>query len=435
MRRFLRRGITSIAVAMLGGGAWGDEAAAPLPPVSGTRNSFATQYAELAMWAASQGLVDAVMACQEAIERLGGVVPSPGVSPDASVASTEEFKVRWDRTVEGEAAAVLAEGDIACALRVAPDLPVARAAAGSVCVPSLGWLEPADAERFQAGLRPDGIRWLAPDDLRARGRGLCWPDVWSVHGEWFRIRTDASYESALSLLGEAESLRRTWSRLTDGIAGLDGLSYEGPVGPLGPDRMEIRHFRRRVDFAADARAVSPGQESGPGFFCSGDGVARFVHGGGGGTPDVEILRHEVTHQILVMGWGLEGDPTTRPHFWAMEGAGTYAQGFRASRETVPGTFAGRAHPWHAAAASVASRGRHVPLTEFFAMDARAFMARPVPHYQQAYALTAYLAGAYPARWIRYLREVHTGAASADSFERHFGFSGADLEREWLASLR
>ncbi len=277
--------------------------------------------------------------------RLAGTEPPPDLEHQPRPAGEEkklasEFASRSSAALKAFADRLLAAADLCLKagepgyafdlfqrlLEADPDNERARRSLGQV---RLGdrWLRPYDLEQARAGLAwDDRFGWIAPREKPRYERGEIIEelnrrharpeDPWKFRSEHFEVFSTADLAATADLVSKLEAFFLQAFRQYDLFFG--GAKGARLILGVAPARKPLRvHFYRDADqFKSHAR---PDTDWAAGFYDSGRRASFFY--AMGGTADLRVLRHEITHQIL---WEFGGGGI--PPMWLMEGAAICLEG-------------------------------------------------------------------------------------------------------------
>lgn len=311
------------------------------------------------------------------------------------------------------------------ALRYDPESKEAHEKLGEAFVDKQGWFPKEEADRRKKGLLPIGAEWLPAKQVEARRAK--WAEAWVVAGEHFEVTSNHSLAGAQDVLARAEEMYRAVVRELHGLA----------EPPVTEGLMKIYYFASRADLDEHDRTAHgdrPGLKQAPGFFSNEDRIGHFFPLPPGALNSLQdIVRHEGAHQVAYWIWKAQGQPPSRPHFWAWEGFATYFESVevRDGKVLVGSPNHLRVKQFREEFAA----GKHVPLAEFVTLDQRGVSGK----YPQCAALTNFFMnageGKYREPFVAYVKVIHEARAEAGTFETAFGKKPAEFQAEWEAWVR
>ncbi|MBI2921301.1 MAG: DUF1570 domain-containing protein [Planctomycetes bacterium] len=311
------------------------------------------------------------------------------------------------------------------ALTYDPENKEAHEKLGEALVEKQGWFPKEEAEKRRKGLLPIGTEWLPAKQVEARRAK--WAEAWVVAGEHFEVTSNHSLAGAQDVLARVEEMYRAVVRELHGLA----------EPPATEGLMKIYYFASRADLDEHDRTAHgdrPGLKQAPGFFSNEDRIGHFFPLPANALNSLQdIVRHEGAHQVAYWLWKAQGQPPSRPHFWAWEGFATYFESVevRDGKVLVGSPNHLRVKQFREEFAA----GKHVPLAEFVTLDQRGVSGK----YGQCAALTNFFMnagdGKHREKFVAYVKVIHEARAEAGTFETAFGKKPAEFQAEWEAWVR
>ena len=315
-----------------------------------------------------------------------------------------------------------------------------RAADGDVWDDRFGWLPKSHVARYEAGERFAGGQWVTPESERQlRSR---FDSGWAVETEHFRVRTNASLETAVTLASELEDFRTFFVRNYTVLFDSPRRAASILVSPTGrrSKRHDVHVFATREEYVQTLAPKQRGVEVSRGVYLPEDRVAYFF-----ASEDAELLEtlyHEVSHQLLYEADRRGTDVGGRRGYWAVEGFACYLESFESDGVTATATHPRQNRVQHAAEL-VAEGKAPRSLAEFDALGKRAFLNTPdmdllVARYAYATGLTHFFlnfeGGRYRDGFLTYLRTLYEPGARVRPLEQVLGVPAGQVDMEYRSYI-
>jgi len=348
--------------------------------------------------------------------------------------------------------------------------------AGKTWHAKFGWIDAADAARYNAGERLVGGRWLSAADDAARRRDM--KHGWQVRTDHFAVTTNHSLEAAAELAARLERLHQVWRQLFAGFYLSEREVRELFAGRRQPRKrsrpFRVYYHRDSEQYAAELRRRQPRIAETLGIYFDDRREAHFFADdvAAGGSPAVDstggppvatdqgeppvatatsgpplpTLYHEAVHQLFQ-----ESRPAARrigndANFWIIEGVATYFETLSEHADPQAGLYftVGQATAGRLPAARERLLdGFYVPLAELVRMGKSDIQQHPeiAKLYSQAAGLSAFLMDAQQGRYreplVRYLKAVYAGRDDEQSLADAASASYHELDahyRRYIESL-
>ena len=311
--------------------------------------------------------------------------------------------------------------------------------------PAFGWLPPGRQQRYAAGERYQGGRWItaeaahreAPKPTRAardaaadfdrRGRRFA-ADHW-------QITTDASDEAAAELARGLEECHTAWLQVFGGFQHEPeewNRRLEGRTRPKPLDPFVAKLTARREDYVVALQPVEPMIARTLGIYWMPTHTAWFFEGEG---QSPATVHHEAVHQLFAEKRRTSPLAGERCGFWAIEAAACYMESLTPAGFgwTLGGREAGRLP---AARERLLDDGFHVPLAELCSLGRRELQndERLPMIYSQISGLADFFMngqrGRHREAFVEYLVRIYTGTVDPDTLARLCGVGYAELDDDY-----
>ncbi|MGE0606675.1 MAG: DUF1570 domain-containing protein [Pirellulales bacterium] len=202
---------------------------------------------------------------------------------------------------------------------------IAQAKKGLQWHDEFGWLRQTEIERYEAGERRRGSRWISAEDDAAQHAEIS--KGWQIETEHYRVTTNHSLQAGVRLAGELEFLYRSWKQvfLRFHASDKDLLAlFEGKPARGGKMRRhEVVYFRDRAEYQEHLRGSVPEDFVTTGIYIGDQKTAYFYD-----DPAIEdhtTLYHEATHQLFSETRSGVREPASKANFWIVEGVACYME--------------------------------------------------------------------------------------------------------------
>jgi hypothetical protein len=305
---------------------------------------------------------------------------------------------------------------------------------GEAFDPAYGWQPHGRLERFRAGERPDGGRWItaAEDDARrldvADGRRFS-SDHWD-------ILSAAPLADAAALAAGLEETADVWRQVFGPVVLRPAdweRALEGRGRPAAREAFAAVLCAERGQYVAELEKVEPAIARTTAIYWRPTQTAWFC-AAPAGVP-LATVHHEAAHQLCAEMADTSPLAGERCGFWAIEAAACHLESITrtAFGWTVGGADAGRLP---AARTVLVEEDFHVPLEELCGMGRAEFQAdERLPRvYDELAGLADFFMngrrGRYREAFVAYLARVYAGTADPDTLARLCGRSCAELDDEY-----
>lgn len=346
-----------------------------------------------------------------------------------------------------------------------------RLDAGQVWSDDFGWLPADRLKRYQDGQRYYRGKWIsAAEDARQHSNIR---SGWNVESEHYSITTNDSLEAAAKLARRLELLNTAWRQIFVGFyarpaqveqwfsalappvgntvgnskptaSGENTAAGELSVAPaadLGPrKRHQVTYFHDKQEYVDALKAMQPQIEMSIGYYSD---ASRAVYFFAADHPYAGTLNHEATHQLFRETPPASIDPGRKNNFWIVEAIACYMESLEehqlidgeayGSYLTVGGANAGRVP---AARKRLLDDSFYVPFRELagYGMTELQHDPRVASIYSQIAGQAWFLMHADQGRYrdalMKYLVDVYTGRATADTLEKLTGEKFEQLDRQY-----
>lgn len=305
---------------------------------------------------------------------------------------------------------------------------------GQVWHDRFGWLPRKHVERYEAGERLVGSRWMSAEEeaeLRSRIE-----QGWLIETEHYEVLTNHSLEAGVQLGIHLEELYRAWQQTFAGYysnaAQLASLFEGRGIARRNAPRHRVVYFRNRDDYQEALRSeLPPGIET-TGYYWGDRRTAYFF---ADDEHDRTTLYHEATHQLFSESRPVVRDIGRQANFWVVEGIACYMESLQEQNgyHTLGGADAVR---FRDARYRLLQSDFYVPLAQLASKGMGQLQKDPsLPMlYSQAAGLTHFLMhydnGRYRDALIAYLVAVYTGRDHPATLMQLTGASFAELDRQY-----
>ena len=314
---------------------------------------------------------------------------------------------------------------------------------GEVWHADFGWIRAEDVNRWEAGERRVGSRWVSVDDDVRRHRSI--DRGWQIRTDHFRVITNESRAGAARLAIRLEALYQLWQQLYGGfflshqelIKRFDGKEISGYRGKP----FMVTYYRTREQYNDALRRMQPRIEMTLGIYFD---KTRQTHFFAGEEQDPGTIYHEAVHQFFQ-----ESRPAARSvgalaNAWVIEGVSCYFESLTEYTHahgrpyyTIGGAQAGRLP---AARHRLLVDNFYVPLEELSSLGMNDLQRREdlARLYSQSAGLICFLMdgreGQYRRALVQLLKDVYAGRDKATTLEKLTGQKFAALDRQYRQFL-
>ncbi len=318
-----------------------------------------------------------------------------------------------------------------------------RIARGEMWHRQFGWIRAEDVERWEAGERPVGKRWIsAAEDAR---RHATIATGWQIRTDHFRVTTNTSRQAAVELVGRLEEFYQLWQQqFAEFYLSTEQLRqrFAGKI-PSGyrTKPFEVFYYRSREEYNRALRRQQPRIAMTLGIYFD---TTRSTHFFAGPDQHWGTIYHEAVHQFFQ-----ETVPAVRrvggqANAWAIEGVACYFESLQAHTDAQQGRYftlgTAQAGRLPAARQRCLADDFYVPLAELSAWGMTALQGREdlARLYSQSAGLATFFmhhaAGHYRSAWVELLRLVYTGQDKTSTLEELTGQTFAALDKQYREFL-
>ncbi len=317
---------------------------------------------------------------------------------------------------------------------------------GFVWHPKFGWIAADDVEKYEAGERKVGKRWITAKEDAKRHATIA--DGWRIRTDHFQVTTDDSREAAAELATRLEATYQAWLQLCGAFfiepvelqkrfAGKESSSYRSKP-------FQVIYYRTRAEYNDALIRKQPRIGMTLGIYFD---DTRSTHFFAGRDQDAGTITHEAVHQFFQESTRAARSVGGLANAWVLEGIACYfeslmpielADGLRGF--SVGTTNAGRLP---AAYKRCIVDGFYVPLAELSQMGTSDLQRHKdiAKLYSQSAGLATffmhYRDGIYRPALLEFLQLVYAGRDKPTTLQDVTEVSFADLDaqyREYLESL-
>lgn len=310
---------------------------------------------------------------------------------------------------------------------------------GDIWHDRFGWIAADDLARYEAGLRPQGTRWLdAEEDARLRRhitRG------WQVRTDHYLVTTNHSLEEGVRLARRLEDFYQLWRQLFAAYC-FEPSELERALEGRAPRRAITRphsvvYYRSREEYNRELRRDQPRIEMTLGIYFDTKSRAYFF---AGEEQYAGTLYHEAAHQLFQETRRTARNVGRQDNFWIIEGIASYLESLTEhdGYYTLGGAEAGRLP---AARQRLLGDQFYVPFAELTPLGMHQLQQHnELPKlYSQMAGQATFLMHADEGRWrealVNYLTAVYQGQASQQTLAELTGTSYDELDRQYRAYLQ
>jgi len=286
-----------------------------------------------------------------------------------------------------------------------------------------GWVREQDLDRFKAGQRPYGGRWISAEEDARRHDKI--ERGWAVRTDHFLVTTNIDRAAGVELATRLETTYQLWQQLFGEFAVSPDelkarLAGKESSGYLRKP-FHVTYHRNRDEYNTALRRDQPQIEMSLGIYFDAQRESHFF---AGKDQDPGTIDHEAVHQFFY-----ESSPRPTRHLaatanvWAVEGAACYFESL-VQRQVVP-AVAGKCFTIGTPEAGRLPAARHrrvvdgyyVPLVELTALGMTDLQERPdvARLYSQSAGLATFLmeaeGGRYRPAFAELLASIYAGRDS------------------------
>lgn len=209
-----------------------------------------------------------------------------------------------------------------------------------------GWIREKHVDRYEAGERYDGKKWITREEDAREHREI--HRGWKIESEHYVILTNHSIEEGVRMSRKFEDLYRAWKMLflrfmasDETLASLfDSRSPSRSYG--SPSRHGVYVFRDEADYVDNLVKYEPRIEGTNGIYVLEAGRCLFYSSRAVDADDSDVilspeeeeyadrtLLHEGTHQLFFEVRKTVSSPGEKCNYWILEGIATYMETLRA----------------------------------------------------------------------------------------------------------
>lgn len=308
-----------------------------------------------------------------------------------------------------------------------------------------GWIRPDDLDRYNAGERRLGRRWVTAADDAAAHQSIS--EGWTVRTDHFVVITNHSLEAGAELAAELESLFQVWRQwfagywlsdrevraLFDGERKARKRSRQMKVFYHRDKASYVEHLRRRQPRIADTLGIYFDDRREAHFFAPSEQASQDER-----DQVMATLRHEAAHQMFSENGPGKVGAGRDDNFWLIEGVACYFE------LLSPVAGEGRytlGNPNQGRLPSAVAAGPVAPLSELARYGSTDLqrLENLAAVYAQATGLVAMLRHGDKAEQDREalvgsLRALYSRRSRVDELARQTGRSFAELDREYREFL-
>ena len=314
---------------------------------------------------------------------------------------------------------------------------------GNVWHERFGWLSKKHVERYEAGQRRFGSRWIAADEDARRRQHI---DVgWQAKTDHYLVTTNHSLEQGVELAVRLERLQQVWQQLfADYYIGgrrVEQLFAGERHLPVRSQAYQVIYYRDRQEYNDALRPAQPQIDMTLGIYFDSVRKAYFF---AGEDQRTSTLYHEAAHQLFQETRRVADDVGRRHNFWILEGVATYMESLVECRPCDGAVYwaLGGANEGRLPAARyhLLEDNFYVPLAELTRMGMEDVQRHPeiAKLYSQSAGLATFLmhydSGRYRDALDRYLVAVYTGKAGPTTLAELTGVGYDQLDRQYRQFL-
>lgn len=304
-----------------------------------------------------------------------------------------------------------------------------------------GWIKSEHQEKYDAGLRPWGERWISAEEDAQRHAAIS--RGWTVRTDHFLVTTNVDRATAAELAVRLESLYQLWRQRFGEFALTPAELAARLAGKqaTGHKRQPFRvvYHKSRDEYNSALVARQPRIAMTLGIYFDADRECHFF---AGDDQDQGTIAHEAVHQFF---YESVAKPTRHlagtANAWAVEGAACYFESIADGEEFGGG---GRSYVIGAAGAGRLPAARHrrvvddyyVPLAQLSALGMLDLQQRDdvARLYSQSAGLAAFFIdgreGSYRKAFRELLSLVYAGRDQPDTLAEAAGRGAGELDQEY-----
>ena len=314
---------------------------------------------------------------------------------------------------------------------------------GEVWHNEFGWIKAEDKERWEAGKRLLGKRWISTEDDIKRHSTIA--KGWQVRTDHFRVVTNHSREEAAGLAIRLERLYRVWQQqfgdfylkpetLKKRFEGKESSGYRGKP-------FQVIYYKTRDEYNGALRRQQPQIDMTLGIYFD---TTRTTHFFAGPEQDVGTIYHESVHQFFQESKRAARNVGALGNAWVLEGVACYFESLLEHCDTPDGHYAtlgtARAGRLPAAVHRRLVDDYYVPLAELSGLGMTDLQQRKdiARLYSQSAGLATffmhYEEGRYRSALVKLLHLIYAGRDEPDTLEKVTGQSFDQLDRQYREYL-
>ena len=315
---------------------------------------------------------------------------------------------------------------------------VKRYRSGYVDDEQFGWIRKGDLERYRAGQRRIGTRWVSAEEDAKRRQNI--ENGWEIESEHYVVKTNHSIEEGVRIRHHVEVLYEVWKRLFIRYYATEKQvmqMFEG--GGIGNAKMPVHrvvHFRDRDDYNQSLSSL-PNIEMSVGLYMD---STKCTYSFAGDDENIQTLYHEATHQLFQESRKVSDKIGAEANFWIVEGLATYMESLRKEKDYY---VLGNPDDLRMRAARYRYLNDHfyVPMQELTMLSRTGLQGdtRIRTLYTQIAGMTHFLIGYEGGRYrdalIAYISAVYNGNQDPRLLEKMLGVSYQELDRQYGEFLK
>ena len=323
-----------------------------------------------------------------------------------------------------------------------------RLARGEIWHAQYGWIRAEDVERWNAGERPLGKRWISEADDARRHATIA--NGWQIRTDHFRVVTNHSRQEAARLATRLEELYQIWQQQFGGfylspeelLKRFDGKESNSSRGKP----FQVVYYKTRDEYNAALLRHQPRIEMTLGIYFDATRTTHFFAGGydKDDGQDAGTIYHEAVHQFFQESTRSARSVGALANAWVIEGVACYFESLVEHEDPKTGRYFTLGSP--AAGRLPAARHRqlvndyYVPLAELSALGMTDLQRRDdiARLYSQSAGLATFLMhykdGQYRPALVQLLQLVYTGRDKMGTLEDLTGSTFTQLDQEYREFL-
>lgn len=305
--------------------------------------------------------------------------------------------------------------------------------------PRYGWIREEDAEKWSAGQRPWGKRWIDSDDDRQRHDRI--EKGWTLRTDHFHITTNHSRAAAVELAVRLERLYQLWRQLFGEFAAspreLQARLHGKPASGYRRKPFRVIYHRTRQQYNEELRVRQPQIDVTLGIYFDRDRQSHFF---AGDDQDPGTIYHEAVHQLFYESRSAGRHLAALANAWITEGAACYFESLQPLEGGVYRLGAVEGGRLPAAAHRRLIDDFYVPLAELCSLGLEDLQQRQdLPRlYSQSAGLATFFmqydGGRYREGFRDALLAVYAGQDDAGTLQETCDAPFSDLDRQYRQFL-